>query len=397
MSKRDKLPGTVVALGWVSFFTDVSSEMIVPLLPFFLTTVLGGGALSLGFVEGVADATASVLKLVAGAWADKARKYRVFVMSGYGLSAIARPLVAFATAPWHVVLVRAIDRTGKGIRTSPRDVMVAAATPESHRGRAYGFNRAMDNAGATVGPLIAIAILALGTRHLPTVFLIAAIPGTAALAVLAFFVKENPGAVKSRTPAVRLGAAVPDPALVRLLAPLALFTLGNSSDLFILLNVGREGWGPTQIALLWAGLNAVKSAVSWISGPFVDRLGPVKLVVGGWIVYAAVYVGFALATSTAVIVALCLVYGVHHGLTEGAEKTLVAKIAPAQSRGAYFGWYYLVVGLLALPASALFGALWSSEGSATAFLFGASLAALACVALLVLRPDHARSRGPEIG
>ncbi len=394
MSPRERLPRTVVALGWVSFFTDVSSEMIVPLLPFFLTTVLGGGALSLGFVEGVADATASVLKLVAGAWADKARKYRVFVMSGYGLSAIARPLVAFATAPWHVVLVRAIDRTGKGIRTSPRDVMVAAATPESHRGRAYGFNRAMDNAGATVGPLIAIAILALGTRHLPTVFLIAAIPGTAALAVLAFFVKEE-SATKSGSSPIRLGSAVPDAAMMRLLAPLALFTLGNSSDLFILLEVGREGWGPTQIALLWAGLNAVKSAVSWISGPFVDRLGPVKLVVGGWIVYAAVYVGFALATSTAVIVALCLVYGVHHGLTEGAEKTLVAKIAPPESRGAYFGWYYLVVGLLALPASALFGAIWSTRGSATAFFFGAALAAIACVALLVLRPDRKRAEARQ--
>jgi MFS family permease len=387
MTRRGRLPGTVVALGWVSFFTDVSSEMIVPLLPFFLTTVLGGGAISLGFVEGVADATASVLKLVAGAWADKARKYRVFVMSGYGLSAIARPLVAFATAPWHVVLVRAIDRTGKGVRTSPRDVMVAAATPESHRGRAYGFNRAMDNAGATVGPLIAIAILALGTRHLPTVFLIAAIPGTAALAVLAFFVRETPAAAKA-APKISWKADVPDSALLRLLAPLALFTLGNSSDLFILLNVGREGWSPTQMALLWAGLNSVKSAVSWISGPFVDRFGPVKLVVGGWIVYSAVYVGFALATSTAVIVALCLVYGVHHGLTEGAEKTLVAKIAPAQRRGAYFGWYYLVVGLLALPASALFGAIWSARGSATAFLFGASLAALACIALFVLRPDR---------
>ena len=390
MTKRKKLPRAVVALGWVSFFTDVSSEMIIPLLPFFLTTVLGGGALSLGFVEGVADATASVLKLVAGAWADKARKYRVFVVSGYGLSAIARPLVAFATAPWHVVLVRAIDRTGKGIRTSPRDVMVAAATPESHRGRAYGFNRAMDNAGATAGPLIAIAILTLWTRNLPTVFLIAAIPGFAALAVLAFFVKESATA-KSGAPAIRLGASLPDGALMRLLAPLALFTLGNSSDLFILLNVGREGWGPVQIALLWAGLNSVKSAVSWISGPFVDRLGPVKLVVGGWIVYAAVYVGFALATSTAVIVALCLVYGVHHGLTEGAEKTLVAKISPAESRGAYFGWYYLVVGLLALPASALFGAIWTTRGSAAAFLFGATLAALACATLLVLRPDRPRA------
>jgi len=229
----------------------------------------------------------------------------------------------------------------------------------------------------------------LWTRNLPTVFLIAAIPGTAALAVLALSVKERPTTAKAAATPWR--ATVPDAALIRLLAPLALFTLGNSSDLFILLNVGREGWGPVQIALLWAGLNAVKSSVSWISGPYVDRLGPVKLVVLGWTVYAAVYVGFAFATSTPVIVGLCLVYGVHHGLTEGAEKTLVAKIAPGESRGAYFGWYYLVVGLLALPASALFGAIWSARGSATAFLLGASLAALACVVLLALRPDRARA------
>jgi MFS family permease len=269
--------------------------------------------------------------------------------------------------------------------------MVAAETPASRHGEAYGFNRAMDHAGAMVGPLIAIAILELWTRDLPTVFLLAAIPGAAALAVLVFFVKESPVAAKPSKAELPWRASAPDAALVRLLAPLAIFTLGNSSDLFILLNVGRLGSGPVGIALLWAGLHAVKSTVSWTSGPLVDRLGPVKLVVLGWIVYAAVYVGFALATSTAVIVALCLVYGVHHGLTEGAEKTLVAKIAPERSRGSYFGWYYLVVGLLALPASAIFGAIWNARGSASAFLFGASLAALACIALLVLRPDRERA------
>jgi MFS family permease len=390
MSRREKLPRAVVALGWVSFFTDVSSEMIVPLLPLFLTSVLGGGALSLGFVEGFADAIASLLKLVSGRWADRARRYRPLVLAGYTLSSVVRPLVAFAAAPWHVVLVRAIDRTGKGVRTTPRDAMIAAATPESRRGAAYGFNRAMDHAGAMVGPLCAIGILELWTRDLRTVFLLAAIPAAVALLVLVFAVREPERKTAKVAPGWR--ASAPDGALLRLLAPLAIFTLGNSSDLFILLNVGRLGSGPVELSLLWIGLHAVKSIVSLVSGPLADRAGPVCLVIGGWIVYALVYVGFAFATSTAAVIALCLVYGTYHGMTEGAEKALVAKLAPADRRGAYFGWYHLVVGLLVLPASAIFGAVWNARGSTAAFLLGASLAGLSCGLLLLLRPaSHVRT------
>lgn len=389
MSAREKLPRAVVALGWVSFFTDVSSEMIVPLLPLFLTSVLGGGALSLGFVEGFADAIASLLKLASGRWADRARRFRPFVLAGYGLSSIVRPLVAFAAAPWHVVLVRAIDRTGKGVRTTPRDAMIAAATPETRRGAAYGFNRAMDHAGSMVGPLCAIGILELWTQDLRTVFLIAAIPGAVALAVLVFWVREPEG--RAPKTSLSLRASAPDGALLRLLVPLGIFTLGNSSDLFILLNLGRLGSGPIELSLLWIGLHAVKSVVSLVSGPIADRTGPVRLVIGGWIVYALVYLGFAFATSTPAVIALCLVYGTYHGLTEGAEKTLVARIAPADRRGAYFGWYHLVVGLLVLPASAIFGAIWSAHGSTAAFLLGASLAGIACLVLLATRPDRAHA------
>jgi len=220
------------------------------------------------------------------------------------------------------------------------------------------------------------------------VFLLAAIPAAVALVVLAFWVREPERAAAAR-PSLGWRASAPDAALIRLLVPLAIFTLGNSSDLFILLNVGRLGSGPIELSLLWIGLHAVKSIVSLASGPVADRVGPVRLVIGGWIVYALVYVGFAFATSTVPVVALCLIYGTYHGMTEGAEKALVAKLAPADRRGAYFGWYHLVVGLLVLPASAIFGAVWSARGSATAFLLGASLAAVACVALIGLRPDRA--------
>ncbi len=378
-ARRPMLPREVVALGWVSFFTDVSSEMIIPLLPLFLTSVLGAGALALGLIEGFADAIASLLKLFSGRWADRAGRCLPFVVAGYVLATIARPFVALATAPWHVVLVRALDRTGKGLRTSPRDAMIAAATSAERRGDAYGFHRAMDHAGAMTGPLCAILLLEFATRDLRTIFWIGAIPGAVAVAVLLLAVREVPAA-KPKLEELPWRSSLPDRALLRLLAPLALFTLGNSSDLFLLLNVGQHGSGPIELSLLWVGLHFVKSVVSLKSGPFADRFGPLRLVLGGWLVYAAVYVGFAFATSPVAIVALCLVYGTYHGLTEGAEKALVAAIAPADRRGAFFGWYHLTVGLLALPASAIFGAVWSAYGSATAFLLGSSIAILAWIA-----------------
>jgi MFS family permease len=384
---REKLPREVVALGWVSFFTDVSSEMIVPLLPVFLTSVLGAGALALGLVEGFADAVASLLKLFSGRWADRAGRCRPFVVAGYLLSSAARPFVALAAAPWHVVLVRAIDRTGKGIRTSPRDAMIAAATAEGRRGAAFGFHRAMDHAGAMAGPLCAVLLLEFATKDLRTIFWLAAIPGAVAVLVLLFGVRESSAPAKKRIGEdLPWRSSLPDRALLRLLAPLALFTLGNSSDLFLLLNVGQRGSGPVELSLLWIGLHLVKSVVSLRSGPLADRFGPLRLVLVGWLVYAAVYVGFAFATNPVAIVGLCLVYGTYHGLTEGTEKALVAQIAPADRRGAFFGWYHLTVGLLALPASAIFGATWSAFGSRTAFLLGSSIAVLAWIALVVLRP-----------
>ena len=374
-----------MSLGWVSFFTDVSSEMIAPFLPLFLSTTLGAGALALGLVEGIADAVSALLKLAAGRWSDRTGRFRPFVLLGYGLSSLARPFTALAAAPWHVVLVRGLDRVGKGVRTSPRDAMIAAVTREEHRGRAYGFQRAMDHAGSVVGPLLAIAIYLWATRDLRTLFALAAIPGAVAVAILFFGLREVPKP-PDRSP-LRL-SGLPDRALVRLLVPIALFSLGNASDLFLLMRVVDEGSGPVEVALLWVGLHAVKSLVSIRAGPLVDRLGPLRLVIGGWVLYVAVYAGFALATSTTAIVGLCLVYGAYHGLTEGAEKALVAAIAPPAQRGAAFGWFHLTVGILALPASLLFGAVWNAYGSSAAFLLGAALAALACTALLALRPGR---------
>jgi len=387
-ARRGKLARSVVALGWTSFFTDVSSEMIVPLLPLFLTSVLGGGAIALGWIEGLADSVSSVLKLVSGRMADRSGRSKPLVLFGYALSSLARPLVALAAAPWHVVAIRALDRTGKGLRTSPRDAIVAADTPAERRGEAFGFQRAMDHAGAVVGPLAAIVLLRYATHDLRTVFALAAIPGALACIVVAAFVREP-----ARAAAASLARlAPPDRALWKLLVPLAIFTLGNASDLFLLLQLSERDTGPIQLSFLWLGLHAVKSVSSFFGGRLADRLGPRAMIVAGWIVYAAVYFGLALAEDRAAIVALCLVYGAYHGLTEGSEKALVSRIAPAAERGTWFGWYHLTVGLLALPASVLFGAIWSARGSAAAFATGGALALLATGTLLLLRPGSTATR-----
>ncbi len=380
--RRPRLPRTVVLLGVVSLLSDAASDMIVPLLPAFLSGSLGGGALMLGWIEGIADALASLLKLFAGRWSDRIGRYRPFVSTGYTLSAVVKPLIAAATLPWHAVLVRALDRTGKGLRTSPRDALIAAAVPQERRGEAFGFHRAMDHAGAVIGPLNAILVLHFITTDLRTVFWLAAIPSLLSVACL-FLVPAEP-----RRPSVRpsLRSTPPSAPLVRFLVPLAVFTLGNASDLFLLLKASSHDAPLYTLPLLWLGLHIVKAISSLYAGRLTDRVGPLPLIVSGWIVYGLVYGALAFAESQAAIISLCLVYGTYHGLTEGAEKTLVARLSPSAERGSSFGWYHLTIGLLALPASVIFGAIWQSFGSRSAFLFGASLAAAACMLLVLVRP-----------
>lgn len=380
-----KLPREVVALGWVSFFSDVASEMIVALLPAFLGTLAGGGALALGAIEGLADAIASLLKLVSGTWADRIGRNRPFVVVGYALSMLAKPFMAFAQAAWHVALVRSADRTGKGLRTSPRDALLAAAVPPEQRGAAFGFDRALDHAGAVAGPLLAVGILYFGTRDLRTIFWLSAIPGALVMICLLVFVREQPVVPRAAQP-LPWKAGLPPAPLVRVLVPLALFTLGNSSDLFLLLLAGEKQSSIYALPILWMGLHVVKSASALLGGRLVDRFGARPLIVAGWIWYALIYGGLALAQSQLAIVALVLVYGLYHGLTEGAEKALVAEIAPTEQRGTWFGWYHLVIGLLAFPASLVFGWIWQRWSSSAAFAVGATLALAAALLLFALRP-----------
>ena len=395
MWNRAWLTRNVLALGLVSLLTDTATEAIIPLLPAFLMTLAGAGPVALGLIEGAADSVASLLKLVSGRAADRLGRNRPLVLAGYALSSLARPFIALAAIPAHVLAVRVADRVGKGLRTSPRDNLIAGSVPANQRGTAYGFHRAMDHAGAVLGPLLAVVFLTFWTKNLRLLFALTAIPGAlAVLAILGGVREAAPPAPATPRPSA---PPVPLPAgrLARFLVPLAIFTLGNSSDVFLLLKAGTANGEAGKIPLvglplLWMGFHVVKMLASTPGGRLADRLGRVRTIGLGWAVYALVYAGFAFAHSRAAVIGLFAVYGLYYGLTEGAEKALVADLAPAASRGTAFGWYHATVGLLALPAGLLFGGLWSAYGDAVAFGVGAGLALLALVLLVALAPSRAK-------
>jgi MFS family permease len=389
-TRRSWLSRNVVALGMVSLFTDAATEMIVPLLPAFVTIVLGGGPLALGWIEGASDTASSVLKLLSGRWADRTGRNRPFVIAGYSLASVVRPLVALATAPWHVLVVRLTDRVGKGLRNSPRDAMLAASVSPDERGRAFGFNRALDHTGAVLGPLVAVAFLSARPNDLRTLFWLAAIPGALAVLVLIFAVKEIAPEPGRPEPAATPGSALPTRSLLRFLVPLGLFTLGNASDVFLLLKAGATRAPLMSLPLLWIVLHIVKSLTSLVGGRLADRWGHKRTISVGWLIYVLCYVGFGFAETQTTVWILFLVYGAYHGLSEAAEKALVARLSPARGRGTGFGWYYMTLGFLTLAASVLFGALWETLGSRVAFLTSAGLAAVALLSLLALVPRDSR-------
>lgn len=388
------LPRIVHRLGLVSLLTDASSEMIYPLLPSFLTGVLRAGPAFVGLVEGLAESAASLLKVASGWISDRMRRRKPLIVGGYALSSMARPLVAAATAPWHVLAVRVVDRIGKGVRGAPRDALLAQATPREDLGRAFGFQRAMDHAGAVVGPLIASALLLLHL-DLRTVFALAAVPALASVLVLVFGVQDAPareGAARAHaTPRAAARPVSTPPGLGRLLAVIGLFTMGNSSDAFLLLRAQEAGVALPLVPLLWTAHHVVKAAASTAGGALSDRVGRRATIAAGWSLYALAYAGLGLATSAWQVWALFAVYGVHHALTEGPERALVAEMAPGEARGRAFGLYHALTGALLLPASLLTGALWQRFSPAVALLAGAALALAAAVSLLVVVREPARA------
>jgi len=389
-----RLPVSVILLGFTSLLTDAGSEMIFPLLPLFLTGTLGASPAFLGLIEGAADVVASLLKLVAGRLSDRLGARKPLILAGYGLAGAVRPLVALATAPWHVLLVRITDRVGKGVRGAPRDALIADVTPEGLGSRAFGFHRAMDDAGAVVGPLIAAALLAAG-MELRSIFLLASIPGALALLTVAL-VREPRPAVVAPTP-TPTAAPVPSAPLPRvfwkMLVVFALFGLGNSSDAFLLLRAKGLGVPEAIIPILWSFFHICKVIWAGVGGWLGDRVEKRYVIVAGWALYALSYLLFAFCTEAWQVWLVFMLYGGFYGLGDPVQKALVRDLVPAGARGHAFGWYNLTTGIMALPASFLIGAVWERVGPVQAFSVGAALALAASVALLGVlssRPVSAR-------
>ena len=375
------------ALAVVSFLTDVASDMTYPLLPLFLSTVLGASATAVGAIEGAAESTAALLKLGSGWLSDRVRRRKPLVLLGYGIASLIRPLIGLAQSAGQVLAVRVTDRVGKGIRSSPRDALIADSVDPAIRGRAFGFHRAADHAGAVAGPLLAFALLRWTDMDLRQLFLLTIIPGALAVAALVFGVREAPRVTEPSNkfdPHARLGRR-----FWAFLGILFLFTLGNSTDAFLLLRAADLGVDAALIPILWAMLHVVKSLSSTPGGALSDRLGRKPLLIAGWLIYAAVYFLLGRAGAEWHAWALFAVYGIYFGLTEGVEKALVADLVPADRRGAAFGWYNLALGLGALPASLIFGAIWDRWGAPTAFSFGAAMALVAAVGIAAVAPRQA--------
>ena len=391
---RPKLGRNVFALSAVSFLTDVSSEMIYPLLPAFLTMVLGANASFIGAIEGAAETTAALLKLASGWWSDRVQKRKPLVFWGYFIASAMRPLVAIATSAVQVLGIRVADRVGKGIRNAPRDALIAESVDPTIRGRAFGVQRAADNAGGVVGPLIAFAVLTWKIAELRTVFWLAAIPGALAVLVVAFGVRDirrdtHAPAKSGPDLSVPLGAR-----FWRVLAVIFVFTLGNSTDAFLLLRANQLGVPVALAPILWAALHLVKTASNVPGGALSDRIGRQRTLIAGWTLYAAVYLAFGLAHAAWQAWALFGVYGLFFGLTEGSERALISDLVPLERRGTAYGWYNLAIGLGALPASLMFGFVWDRYGPATAFFMGATLALVAAVGLLAATSGGQQQRLP---
>lgn len=393
-----QLPRNVWAVGLTSFFMDVSSEMVLNILPLFLANVLGVKTNVIGLIEGIAEATASILKLFSGWLSDKVGGRKWLAVTGYGLSALVKPFFYIAGSWGLVAGVRWADRVGKGIRTAPRDALVADSVTAETRGLAFGFHRAMDTAGALTGILIAVGVVWLAQRDTlslsrPTfqsVVLISLLP--ALLAVLSLILGAKDVAVKGQRAAPRFSLRSMGKPFGVFLVIVSIFTLGNSSDAFLVLRAQNLGVSVIGILLMLAMFNLIYSLISTPAGSLSDRVGRRRLIIGGWLVYAAIYFGFALAQSAWQVWLLYVAYGLYYGMAYGSANALVADLVPDTLRGTAYGTYNAVIGLLAFPSSLIAGILWEGVGAwggfgpSAPFLFGGSLALLASLLMAFWMP-----------
>lgn len=394
-----QLPGNVLALSFVSLLNDTSSEIIYPLLPAFLALTLSASPFAIGLIEGFAESVASILKLFSGYFSDKFRVRKLPVFLGYALAAVMRPFLAFVTNWPQVLVVRMADRMGKGIRGAPRDALLAASVPREERGMVFGFNRAADHLGAVIGPVCAFFLLSWiasdtnnpTAREYQHVFLFASVPVVIGLFVIVFFVREEKKPVKqAEFVPIKLSFKEFDGNFKRFMIVIALFTLSNSTDAFLLLRAQQAGIAPPILPLLWMALHFSKVCSSVVFGNLSDRVGRRKLIVAGWLVYALVYAGFAFVAAAWQAWALFLFHGTYFGLTEGSEKAMVADMVDEDKRGTAYGLYNLAIGITVFPASLLFGLLWDEFNAQAAFLISALISIIAAALLLTVHshPAH---------
>jgi MFS family permease len=390
-SESKGLPRPVRLLGWVSLLTDAATEAVYPLLPVFITQVLGGPPIALGIVEGAADATSSVLKIVAGRWSDRHGVRKPIVVAGYTLSSLIRPFVAVATSWAHVFAIRVTDRVGKGLRSSPRDAMLASLAPPGERGRVFGYHWGMDHAGAAIGPLLATLFLYFWPDNYRLLFALTIIPGLLAVATLLRVPEPEPNRTKRLEQLEPLERLEPLPSsFKRYLVIVAVFTLGNSSDAFLLLQLSQSGVPLMGLTALWSAQHAIKALIAMRGGMLSDRIGRRALIISGWVIYAIVYAGFALSGSIYGLIGWFLLYSTYAAAVEGSEKALVADLTPEHLHATAFGWHAAVQGFGALAAGLFFGLLWQTFGAPVAFMTGAALALVAAGLLAFQAPSPKR-------
>ena len=375
---------TIFILGLTSLLTDISSEMVYPLIPFFLTATLGAGPAVLGLIEGIAESTASILKLISGMASDRLRKKRAFAIIGYGTSAVGKG-VLYLAGSWTVVFGgRLLDRIGKGIRTAPRDALIAESAVKGEIGKAFGLHRAMDTIGAALGVILAWWFLTMKPGDYASVILWSVVPAVLGV-VLLFFVTEPRQSTTLRKPVTLASWHTLPPALKRFLGVALLFTLGNSSNTFLLLRAADFGYSPATIILLYLVYNLAYAGLSYPAGRWSDRIGRRWVVAAGYLLYAVVYAGFAFAVETGkdwIPWVLFIVYGLYSAATDGVEKAVIAELAPPELRASAIGLHAMIVGIGLFPASLLAGILWSASGPAVALGLGACTGVLAAVLLL---------------
>lgn len=375
-----KIPKNVKLLGLVSFLNDASSDMVYPLIPIFLTKTLGASYAVVGIIEGIAETTSSLLKVFSGWLSDKLRTRKPLTVLGYALSMIAKPMLAFAQAPWHVLFVRFSDRVGKGIRQAPRDAMIAESTHPEILGLAYGFHKMMDTLGATLGPILAVILLPVLNENLRLLFLLSFVASFFALITLALFVKEKKDYIHHHVLPKFSFKILPLPYKI-FLAAVAIFALGNFSDAFLFLRAQNVGIATDFIPILYALANIFFAIFAVVFGKLADKIGPYKIMLAGYAVFALTHLGFAFLASSSTVWLLFPLFGIFSAMTEGIQKTITVKISDPDLKGTMLGLTYTIIGIFQLPASVIAGVLWEKINVQIPFLFGSMMSIIALVLL----------------